>query len=90
MVSVLKKNLQVFNENKLLILQFLFNCTDITCGCDLIEELNIPKNLLSYHIKQLEELGMIEESRCGRRKQYKIKTYSKAKVKKILEAVELI
>jgi DNA-binding transcriptional ArsR family regulator len=90
MVVNLEKRLLVFNENKLLILQSLYNCPNTICGCDLVSKLAIPKNLLSYHIKQLTELGLIEEAKCGRKKQYKIRASASDKVYKILDVTELI
>jgi ArsR family transcriptional regulator len=85
-----KKIISLFDENKLLILKALFKCEDEPCGCDLIERLDMPKSLLSYHIKTLEVAGIIEESRCGRNKKYRIVESQKLKVKNILEIVELI
>ena len=90
MIDKLDNILIVFNKNKLLILKYLFECGDFLCGCDLIEKIDIPKNLLSYHIKQLEGLGYIEDVKCGTRKQYRLATSKKNKVKKILEVTELI
>jgi DNA-binding transcriptional ArsR family regulator len=82
--------LAVFNENKLLILKNLYGCDDFLCGCDLVDKLKIPKNLLSYHIKQLKDLGYIEETRCGKNKQYRISAYKENNIRKILEITELI
>lgn len=64
------KNLWLFDQNKLAILYVLINCEkqDKICGCDLVGCLDIPKNLLSYHIKILREKGYIEEEKCGRKK----------------------
>ncbi|HOX41511.1 MAG TPA: winged helix-turn-helix domain-containing protein [bacterium] len=80
----------IFNSTKLLILKELSECTDKICGCDLIEKLAIPKNLLSYHIRTLRENGFIEEARCGQRKTYRIPENKSSKVRQILEIVELI
>jgi ArsR family transcriptional regulator len=86
------KNLWVFDKNKILILEKLYHCyqeSDI-CGCDLVEELEIPKNLLSYHIKILREKGFVEEEPCGKKKNYTISEAKLGQVKNILAAVELI
>ena len=90
MNNKLDKTLSVFNENKLLILKNLFHCQDHLCGCDLVDSLDLPKNLLSYHIKGLRELGYIEETKCGKSKQYRICGDKEQKVKQILELTELI
>lgn len=85
------KNLWLFNNNKLRILHTLYECQkEDICGCDLIEKLDIPKNLLSYHIKMLRDNGYLEEVKCGNRKQYTINKKRKAFIKNILEIVELL
>ncbi len=89
-MKVLEKNLAVFNENKLMILKRLYECDDFMCGCDLVQQLDLPKNLISYHVTMLEDLGFIEAIRCGRNKNYRVKNTSRGKVKKILEVTELI
>jgi ArsR family transcriptional regulator len=86
------KNLWVFDKNKLLILEALYNCkqdSDI-CGCDLVEELDIPKNLLSYHIKILRKKGFVDEEPCGKKKNYTLSENKIESVEKILQAVEII
>jgi DNA-binding transcriptional ArsR family regulator len=86
----LKDNLAIFDENKLLVLRSLFLCRNRLCGCDLIGQLGIPKNLLSYHLKILIEHGYVEAVRCGRKKNYRISTAQNNKVKTILKILELI
>ena len=84
------KNVWLFNENKLLILNSLYKCRDDVCGCDLVDKLDIPKNLLSYHIKTLRDKGFIREVKCGNRKHYTVDPKKEKTVKKVLEIVELI
>ena len=36
------------------------------CVCELLEEIDIAPNLLSYHLKVLREAGLVEASRRGR------------------------
>lgn len=90
MSTDLANKLAVFEENKLLILKQLYRCQNQLCGCDLINILGLPKNLISYHIKLLISLGYVEAVRCGRKKNYKIVSTQRPKVKKILEIVGLI
>lgn len=73
-----------------MILFTLYNCTNCVCGNDIIESLDIPKNLLSYHIKTLREKGFIEETKEGRRKNYVLKPEKYEFTKKVLETVGLI
>lgn len=82
--------LQLLDQNRLLILRALWTCDDPLCGCDMVEQLEIPKNLLSYHLRRLREAGFIEEARCGRRKQYRILDDRQPKVRQLLEIFELI
>jgi DNA-binding transcriptional ArsR family regulator len=91
MKTTLRQNLKVFDENKLMILKVLYECADSDiCGCDLIGRLDLSKNLISYHIKTLIQLGYILETRCSRKKIYKINELYKQKIRKILEVTELI
>jgi ArsR family transcriptional regulator len=91
METILKRNLKVFDENKLMILKLLFECKDNDiCGCDLMENLNLSKNLVSYHMKVLAQLNYVQEVRCGRKKFYKINELFRQKIRKILEVTELI
>ncbi|OQA04391.1 MAG: Bacterial regulatory protein, arsR family [bacterium ADurb.Bin400] len=85
-----KKLLSLFSENKVLILKSLYECRENTCGCDLVATLGIPKNLVSYHLKQLREIGVVEETRCGKTKSYKIVDDEIERVGAILKIVELV
>jgi len=85
-----EKILSLFDKNRLLILANLYQCQGDVCACNLVDRINIPKNLISHHIRILRELGIIEEKRCGRNKNYQIKKSVVAKVKQILEILELI
>lgn len=84
------KNLWIFDKNKLLILKVLFECNDKVCGCNLREEINIKKNLLSYHIKILKQKNFVNEVKCGREKKYSLIKNKEKKVEDILKCVELI
>jgi ArsR family transcriptional regulator len=84
------KNLEIFDQNRIRILYTLYNCKKDICGCDLVERLDIPKNLLSYHMKILRENGFVVEQKCGKRKIYKINQEKAGLVEKALDIVELI
>lgn len=68
----LKKIISIFTLNRIKVMLQLFDCQKITCGCDLVKKIKIPKNLLSYHIGFLKENGFIEETRCGQKKNYSL------------------
>lgn len=82
--------ISIFNTPKLLILLNIFQCQDDTCGCDLAGDLDMSKNLISYHVRILKEFGYLQEVRRGRNKIYKIPQSKLPKVEQILKVVELI
>ena len=86
----LKEKLIIYDEPKLVILQTLYGCHKQPCGCELVNSLDMPKNLLSYHLKILINLGYVESIRCGRKKHYKITKQKRTKVKEILKILDLI
>ena len=43
-----------------------------TCVCELTPALEMPQNLLSYHLRILREAGLISGERSGRRIEYHI------------------
>jgi ArsR family transcriptional regulator, arsenate/arsenite/antimonite-responsive transcriptional repressor len=75
----------LINENRLKVLLAIYKCSDDVCACNLVDSLDIPKNLLSYHIKMLRDSGYIEETKCGRFRKYQIKKDKIELVKKFLE-----
>lgn len=40
--------------------------------CDLLEQIDVAPNLLSYHLKVLREAGLVEASRRGRWVDYRL------------------
>jgi ArsR family transcriptional regulator len=42
------------------------------CVCELQEELDIAPNLLSYHLRVLREVGLVESTRRGRWVDYRL------------------
>lgn len=65
-----KKITGILNSNRIRILLALQDCKQNICGCDLVEKLEMTKNLLSYHINFLEKNGLIKEERCGQKINY--------------------
>lgn len=90
MLQSLEKRLTIFNPSKLMILKALYECESPLCGCDMVEDLHLPKNLLSYHLAMLEQFGLVEAVRCGRKKNYCVRAESRGRVRKILEVTDLI
>lgn len=79
------KNLWMFEKKRISILQKLLDC-DAAAGCDLRKRLNIKKTLLSYHLGVLRGKGIIEETKQGRDKYYKIKKGRSTLIKKVVSA----
>lgn len=73
-----------------MILRNIYHCEEDVCNCDIVKDLKISKNLISYHIKTLRQKGFIEEEKCGRHTSYKIAKGEKQKVKEILQVLEMI
>ena len=86
----LAEKLIIYDEPKLTILQALYFCQERPCGCDLVKGLEMPKNLLSYHLKILIDLGYVKALRKGRKKHYSIAKNMELKVKEILKVLDLI
>jgi len=42
------------------------------CVCDLLEEIGVAANLLSYHLRVLRDAGLVEASRRGRWVDYRL------------------
>ena len=55
---------------RLRILGFL--STGERCVCDLLAEIDVAPNLLSYHLKVLRDCGLVEASRRGRWVDYRL------------------
>jgi DNA-binding transcriptional ArsR family regulator len=83
------KNLWIFEKNRLLILKALFSCENHLCGSDFIDTLDIPKSLVSYHLKALRENGFVSEQPSGRNKNYQLNPERIDEVVHILKAVGL-
>ena len=88
--SVEPQNLWLFERNKLLILKSLFCCDNHLCGSDFIDELDMPKNLVSYHLKTLRENGYVVEQAVGRTKNYQLHQEKVNEVIQILKVVGLV
>lgn len=85
----LEKIVPIFNLNRIKILGQLYKCQTNVCGCDMVDNIQIPKNLLSYHISFLEKEGLIEEQRCGQRKNYRL-TKKGIKFIKLIQNIQQI
>jgi DNA-binding transcriptional ArsR family regulator len=81
----IKELASLLNENRLKVLLAIYMCSQDVCACNLVDSLEIPKNLLSYHIKTLRDLNYIEETKCGRYKKYQVKKDKINLTKQILE-----
>ena len=81
------RNLWLFDKRRLTILSAL-SAKECSSGCDLRKKLKIGKNLLSYHLKILEERGFVRETKAGRQKEYRLSPERMVFVAKILKIVK--
>lgn len=64
-IKELKKGLDVLNdENRLRILCLLREHEEL-CVCNIYELLDLPQNLVSYHLSKLKEAGFLESKKQG-------------------------
>lgn len=56
------------------------------CVCDLQDEVDVPANLLSYHLKVLRESGLVTTSRRGRWVDYTLAADAAARLRAALPA----
>ncbi len=84
------RDLWIFERNRLLILKSLFCCENHLCGSDFMNSLDIPKNLVSYHLKTLRKNGYVQEKPAGRNKNYQLHPNKINQVIYVLKAVGLI
>lgn len=62
---------------------------DKICVCNLAEQLDIPQNLLSFHLKSLYEVGILKKKRDGNYIYYVIKKEWEPKIEKIFEFLDI-
>jgi DNA-binding transcriptional ArsR family regulator len=58
------------------------------CVCDLVPQLGLAQNLLSYHLRILREAGLVSGSRRGRRIEYTIRETGLVALRRELDALE--
>jgi len=81
-IKELKKNIEVLNdENRLCILCLLKKHKEL-CVCEIYKALDLPQNLVSYHLGKLKEAGFLESTKQGvkviyRQGDSRIKTFKK-------------
>jgi ArsR family transcriptional regulator, lead/cadmium/zinc/bismuth-responsive transcriptional repressor len=59
------------------------------CVCDLAEKLGIQQNLLSFHLKTLFEVGILEKFREGNSIYYAIKKEWEKKIESIFKFLDI-
>jgi DNA-binding transcriptional ArsR family regulator len=64
-LQVIKDDLDILNDiNRLRILCLLSEQKEI-CVCEIFKALNLPQNLVSYHLGKLKEAGFVESEKRG-------------------------
>jgi ArsR family transcriptional regulator len=55
------------------------------CVCELVSHLNLPQNLVSYHLKLLREAGLVQATRRGSWIFYSLSPDAEAKITQVFE-----
>jgi DNA-binding transcriptional ArsR family regulator len=83
----IKDNFDVLNDvNRLRILCLLKENNEM-CVCEIFAALDLPQNLVSYHLNKLKELGFVTSKKEGAKV---ICQPGKNKIKKFLNLIKLI
>lgn len=75
----------ISEENRLKILCVLKN--DELCVCDIRQDLNIPQNLVSHHLKILKDAGLIDSRKEGLKVIYWINKKEASKLNSLLNNI---
>jgi ArsR family transcriptional regulator len=70
-IKELKKDFEVLNDENRLRILCLLREHDELCVCDIYKALDLPQNLVSYHLSKLKEAGFLESRRDGVKVIYK-------------------
>ncbi len=62
---------------------------DKVCVCELADRVGIPQNLMSFHLKTLHNVGILEKIREGNNIYYVIKDNWKNKIENIFQFLDL-
>lgn len=77
----------ISEPNRLRILCILSK--DEICVCKLAERVGIPQNLMSFHLKTLHDVGILEKVREGNNIYYVIKDSWKNKIENIFQFLDI-
>ncbi len=67
----LKKDFEVLNDVNRLRILCLVKAHNEICVCDIQESLDLPQNLVSYHLGKLKDAGFVESSKQGAKVMYR-------------------
>ena len=82
----IKDDLDVLNDVNRLRILCLLNESGPVCVCKIFEALNLPQNLVSYHLGKLKEAGFVEAEKRGVNVIYRL---GKKKIDKFLDLIKL-
>ncbi len=75
MEDITEKKIKDFQKllviNRIEILHILYEAD--TCVCQLVKQLNLKHNLISHHLKTLQDMGYIQSKRYGQHIVYNLK-----------------
>jgi ArsR family transcriptional regulator, lead/cadmium/zinc/bismuth-responsive transcriptional repressor len=64
-IKNLKKDLEVLGDENRLRILCLIKVHKELCVCDIYEALDLPQNLVSYHLGKLKDAGFLDSRKAG-------------------------
>ncbi len=64
-IKVLKKDLELLGDENRLRILCLIKAHKELCVCEIFEALDLPQNLVSYHLGKLKDAGFLESRKSG-------------------------
>ena len=81
--------MKIISEPNRIKILCILSCENI-CVCNLAEMVGLTQNLVSHHLKVMQEGGILDKERKGNQLFYFIKPHMKEKVTKLFEFINII
>lgn len=78
---------KILQKNRIDILILLYHKD--TCVCQMVGKLNLKHNLISHHLKSLQDIGYISSKRNGKHIIYSLNKSKKEIVKKLFDILNI-
>lgn len=74
---------KILQYNRVRILNLLLKKE--TCACEIIKQLNLPNNLISHHLKVLQDMGILKSRKIGLHRKYSIRRNQKKQICRLIK-----